>query len=117
MAGTLTYQINAQFVGNDKTFQILGETLTLTVGDVYSSGVITAITASATALPLGSVASPSVVFIRNLNDTNFVTVYDDAAVIGKVLAGQAGWFAVPGTVVPKVQADTGACLVDFTVFD
>lgn len=73
-----------------------------------------------TAIPLGSVSAPYLLYVKNNDVTNFITL--KTAVSGTPLAEiKPGLFTFipldPSITVPSLQADTASCSVSYCVFD
>ena len=89
-------------------------------GTGMADGVVSIGTgAGGTALPLGSVATPGVCVIANLDATNYVTLgYDDSGFVAvmKILPGGFVVVHLDGAIAaPYLKADTDACLVSYTI--
>ena len=91
--------------------------------DLTGAGTVQAIKlvgfAAAEALALGGVTTPGgVAWFKNLNATNFVQIgFDDTGFvpIAKLLPGECA--LIPLVNAPWAQADTGACLLEYQIFD
>ena len=71
---------------------------------------------------LGDVSTNGLLYLRNLDDTNYVTFgpQSDAATIevcGKLEPGEIAFFRLAPTIVLWAQADTAACLLDVKLFE
>jgi hypothetical protein len=108
---TLTYK-------NASGSKSLGGTTTRATSGVYYSQQTQAVGTAAELLDVGTdvtAAGCELVIIKNLSDTNFVTVYSDngTTAIGVVAAGESQIFTPDGDYVPYVKADTAAVDVEF----
>lgn len=118
MSGVLSYSISVQYVTNGKTHILQSVNQDQTLGDEYACNFFLAPFAGAVALPLAGVATPKKLYIRNLNDTNFVQILDGATVLLEVPALQQCLVDLPtiaGTL--NVLADTADCLIDYMAID
>jgi len=77
---------------------------------------LTVTQAASLAVPLGEITTPTMLYVYNTDDTNFIKVLDNATEIGRVQAGDSGFIPLPSGVTLKMQADTADCDVDFAVF-
>lgn len=71
---------------------------------------------------LGDVSTNGVLYLRNLDDTNYVTFgpQSDAAtieVLGKLKPGEFAFFRLAPTIILWAQADTADCLLDVKLFE
>jgi len=71
---------------------------------------------------LGDVSTNGILYLRNLDDTNYVLFgpQSDAATIevfGKLKPGEYAIMRLAPTIVLWAQADTGDCLVDVKLFE
>ncbi len=74
---------------------------------------------SAEAFALGECTSPGWFMAKNLDDTNYVEIYDSTSghVVGKMLAGESYGPVRLGSDMqaPAAKAHTAACLVEYQV--
>lgn len=97
------------------------ESLNLTVTDSLTvtepSANLTTLsvaTGSPTNILTTSSGSPTYVYVKNLDATNFVLLYTDAAVAwGKLSAGESAFFCVYDSQGLEVKANTAACLIEY----
>ena len=117
--GSLTYNIGGQLLNNGETVVFLTSQITLAVGQEFTHQSYLALSAGEAALGLGGVANPSAIWIRNLDDTNFVDILSGTggSVAVRVFPATTcfvGWVAA---VAPYILANTANVLVDYIVFD
>tara|TARA_R110002012_G_scaffold281773_2_gene471298 strand:+ start:2624 stop:3004 length:381 start_codon:yes stop_codon:yes gene_type:complete len=85
-----------------------------------SSATITVATGSASQLVDKTVVTAKVTYayIKNLDTTNFITLYnDDAEDWGRLLPGEFAFFPIAPSVGFEVKADTAACVVEYALFE
>ena len=78
-----------------------------------------AVGTSAEALEKGDITTPGLLYIKNMDGTNFVEVgYDDTGFkpTVKILAGEWAIFRLTQT-TPQVKADTGACNIEYILVE
>ena len=87
---------------------------------LVSGGVQTIGTSEETVSISGDLTSYGYMFVRNLDDTNFIEIGPDSTGIVdfiKLLAGEWGIFPIKGGITVKAQADTAACNLEYYVLD
>ena len=119
MATELTITISATYNQDGVAFN---EIMTQDYQDLTGHGVsrgVTSVATSAAALELAGVTTPGgVALFKNLDATNYVEIgWDDSGFVAavKLLAGQVA--LVPLVNAPWAKANTGACLLQYTIFD
>jgi hypothetical protein len=114
MATLLT---SLQLSSSDATTDTLaiGVSKTLTVNEPITGLSRSSIaTGSATNLLTTSDTDDTYVYLKNIDATNFIEGKDDAGnTIIKLSAGEIAFFCVKGAVGFEVQADTGACILEY----
>ena len=117
MATTLTAIVNATMRADASTFSITPVTQSLTVNDLFMADRVTVTEASAVTLELGAVTTPRYGYFHNADDTNYLEVRNDAAVLAKLKAGEACFIPLGSTVTLKAQADTADCEMDYALWE
>ncbi len=120
MADELTYTISAVHTKNGKTTVIPAVNSVRSTGNAIAAAVQSIGHAAAVALETGSVVTPAVMYARNLDATNFVTILNDDVEIAVIQPGGQQLIDLSGVVAAadlKAQADTAAVLLDYTIFD
>ncbi len=120
MADELTYTISAAHTKNGKTTIIQNVNSTRSTGNEISPGTHTITHSEAVPLKTGSVVTPAIMYARNLDDTNYVTILNDDVAIAIIQPGGQQIVDLSGVVAAadlKAQADTAAVLLDYTIFD
>jgi hypothetical protein len=95
------------------------ETDSLSYDDtVASSATVSAVTGGTGTQVLNkAVTKATYCYIKNLDTTNFVTLYnDDAEDWGRLLPGEFAFFPIAGAVGLEVKADTAACQIEYALF-
>jgi hypothetical protein len=71
---------------------------------------------SAEALDLGEIGTPGMLYMKNLDATNYVTIQDGAngTAVAKILPGDEAVFML-GTTAPYAKANSAACIVEYTI--
>ncbi len=85
-----------------------------------SSATITVATGSASQLVDKTVVTGKVTYayIKNLDTTNYITLFnDDAEDWGRLLPGEFAFFPIAPAVGFEVKADTAACVVEYALFE
>ena len=120
MANEITVSFNAQVVNGlmRKTIQ-LGQ-MQIDQAAVGRAGHTQEIGTSSEVVDLGDVSTNGMLYLRNLDETNFITFGTDD-VLGIIFAelkpGEFAWLRLAPTVVLYAQADTAACLLDVSLFE
>jgi len=122
MANEITLVVQIQQTKNGRTFTDNTGGLTYTqTGNGVSSGVYLVSDSAAVAIPLAGIVEPESALLRNLDDTNFVTLgYDNTGFVPvmKIRPGQCVLVNLDGVLaVPQLKADTNDCLVSYSIFD
>ena len=122
MADELTISASGTYYKNGVRRNFTADSLQVDVsGDGMINNVqeITAV-AGGEAIELGDVATPGWARFKNLDDTNFIEIgFDDTGFVTflKLLAGEeTGWIRL-SQAAPYAQADTAACLLEYTIID
>jgi hypothetical protein len=116
MAATLTYSISAAFRADNATFQITPVSVSMTMDTAMVYDRITVTQASAVTLSLGLITAPIVAYFYNADDTNYITITNDAAFLAKVPAGETVLLGLVGTETLKAQANTADCIMEFAAW-
>jgi hypothetical protein len=120
MANELQIQVGVNYTKNAATFQRSPSTSAVTVsGNHVVCGTQAVGFAAAEALGKGDITTCGYLFIHNLDATNFVQVgYDDSGFkpLVKLLKGEWSLFRLAQN-TPQVQADTGACNIEYWLFE
>jgi hypothetical protein len=71
---------------------------------------------TAEALDLGEIGTPGLIYIKNLDATNYVTIQDGAngTPVTKVLPGDESVFML-ATTAPYAKANSAACVIEYTI--
>lgn len=71
---------------------------------------------TAEALDLGEIGTPGLIYIKNLDSSNYVTVQDGSGgtAVVKILPGDEAVFML-GTTSPYMKANSAACIVEYTI--
>ncbi len=88
-------------------------------GDTFVNAAFVATEASAVALPLGGVASPDMLAITNMDETNYVEVGEDDGgfvAVQRIKPGRTLMLDLTELAAPYVKANTANCLVTYAVF-
>jgi len=119
MATELTCAVTVTYIQDGVSFaEVLTQDLQDLTGHGVSRGVASVATAAA-ALTLAGVTTPGgVALFKNLDATNYLEIgWDDSGFVAavKLLAGQVA--LIPLVNAPWAKANTGACLLQYTIFD
>jgi len=114
---TLNYSISGTFRTDGHLYSIQGTPAELTLGSKMVFDRITCTFAAPVTLALGLVTTPTLGYFYNADDTNFLQVRDDAAVLAVIQAGRSSFINLESGVTLKVQADTGDCLMDYALWE
>lgn len=120
MSATLSYSISLTHrITDGSVMSIQPVSVSKTVSENHVSGIVTIASASATAFPLGTVTTPLVAYIYNMDDTNFITVIDDSTDLQiDIPAGEPAIIPLSsGLTTLKAQADTADCEVYYAIFE
>jgi len=116
----LTISLQVNYSKNGRTLSVNPGLAEIDVtGNGMVDGVILITFAAAMALPLGGVATPGIAVITNLDAANYVELgVDDSGLVPYVTipAGETAMVNLGNMAVPYMQADTGNCLVSYTIF-
>lgn len=127
MANTVTVTISANYVGNGLTAnsQAENEILTISTNAAPEGTLGFTVPTTAAAIPLGGVSSPRLLFVQNLDATNYVTIYRDSGLTtpiarlnpGNTPGGDVIWLPIdPSITAPYWAAHTATCEVNYRVF-
>ena len=122
MANEITVSFNAQVVNGFMRETIQPGQVQIDQAAIGRAGHAQEIGTSAEAVDLGDVSTNGMLYLRNLDDTNYILwgPQSDAATIevcGKLKAGEFAWLRLDGSIVLWAQADTAACLLDVYLFE
>jgi hypothetical protein len=113
MESTLTYSISATLRTDAATFSVTPVSVVIAMSSTFEANRITVTEDASMAIPLGAVTGPTVAYFSNVDDTNFITIYDDDVFLAKIPAGQTVLLNLAGTETLKAQADTADCDMDY----
>ncbi len=120
MAGTVIVGASVQYSNNDaKISRIPAQDTVVVTGDGVMGGTQSIGFAAAENIVQGDLATIGVVWIHNLDATNFVQIGYDATGFKptiKLLPGEFCVFRSAQTTL-QAQADTGACLIEYYLFE
>jgi hypothetical protein len=120
MSNSLQLSTQVTYNGNNITVSDVGNaTIAISGNGVGSLKSYTAPT-SDTAIPLGSVTTPGVLFIINNDPTNYVQVKTavSGTLIAKLFPGQFALIPLdPSITAPSAISHTASCSVTFCIFD
>ena len=122
MANEITISLNAQVVNGFYRDTIQPGNLQIDQSAVGRAGHVQNIGTSAETVDLGDVSTNGILYLRNLDETNYITYgpQSDAATIevfGKLKAGEFAIMRLAPTIVLWAVADTAACLLDVKLFE
>jgi len=123
MANEISVSFNAQIVNGFYRDTIQPGQVQITQSAVGRGGHVQSVGfAAPEVIDIGDVATNGILYLRNLDDTNYVTFgpQSDAATIevfGKLKPGEFAFLRLAPTVVLWAQADTAACLVDVRLYE
>lgn len=83
-------------------------------------GYVQVIGTSEETVVFGDVTTEGLLFMRNLDATNFITFGPDSTgmkVVGKLKPGEVAFFRVDPAVVLKAKADTASCKLDVRLYE
>ena len=120
MANEITISNSVDYDKNDEQDQFSSGNQTVDVaGDHYKKGIQTIGFAAAEAIEKGDVVTVGWCRFKNLDATNFVLIgYDDTGFkhLLKLLPGEAQVVRLSQS-TPQAQADTGAVLLAYTIYE
>lgn len=112
-----TLNVSFNISSTDATSDTLGlnPSLAITVTNPVANTLRTSVLHTApTVIVASSAASDTFVCLRNLDSTNFVTLYNDAGdAFGVLEPSEFAFYPVKNGVGLEVQADTAACVVEY----
>jgi hypothetical protein len=118
MATELTSTISVTHSANGVDF---AETVVSSTEDLTGNGItagVLSVATSAAAVPLGGVSTAGVAYFKNLDATNYLEIgWDDSGFVAaaKLLPGQVA--LIPLVNAPWARANTGACLMQYRIFE
>lgn len=120
MPGTITIYQSVKVANGNQKESVLPGTLSIVQDAIGRGGHIQEVGTSDESLDFGDVSTHGWLFLRNLDETNYVEYGPDASgmvEIGKLEPGETALFRmVDGTDI-KAKANTAACLVDVRCYE
>lgn len=87
------------------------------LGDAIESNEVTITQAASMAIPLGTVATPVLLYARNTDPTNYIIIFDDATEIARLFPSSfPALIPLPAGVTLKAQANTADAQLEYAVF-
>lgn len=122
MANEINISFNAQIENGYYRDTIQLGQMQIDQAAIGRGGHVQNVGTDAEVVDLGDVATNGLLYLRNLDDTNYVTFgpQSDGATIevfGKLKPGEFAFLRLAPTVVLWAEADTGACLVDVRLYE
>ena len=123
MANEISVNLNVRVVNGNMTETIQPGQIQIDQAAVGRAGHAQSIGfAAPEVVDLGDISTNGVMYLRNLDETNYVTYgpQSDAAtieVMGKLKPGEVALFRLAPTIVLWAQADTADCLLDIKLFE
>lgn len=123
MANRLRYNLNVQVENGlfKRDVNAQGREVTLSAQGA-ASGIMSVSTAGdGDALSLGDLTTPGWLYLRNLDETNFVVWGPDSGgsliEIGRLDPGEDAWFRLHPSATLRLAADTDTALVQYELFN
>ena len=122
MSDEINISLNVQVTNGNMKETISPGTLQIDQSAVGRAGHAQSIGTSAETVSLGDISTNGVLYLRNLDETNYITFgpQSDAGtieVLGKLKAGEFALLRLAPSIVLWAQADTAACLLDVKLFE
>jgi hypothetical protein len=110
---TPTLTLSSSDATGDSLSLSVTDTLTTTIPAINTAQISIG-TASATNILTTAQAAHTYVYLKNMDDTNYVSVKIDAGtVFGRLRAGEFMFFPLELSLGLELQANTGSCVVEY----
>ena len=110
-----TIKLTSSTVSSDESLNLTTRDSLLVTEPSANLTTLSVSTEIATNILTTSNGAPTYVYVKNLDDTNFVLLYTDAGVAwGRLSAGESAFFCVYDSQGLEVKANTAACLIEYS---
>jgi hypothetical protein len=121
MAGIITPSFNVTVLNAPFRDSIVEAGAVVAQAEIGKGGGIQIIGTSEEVINFGDVVTEGYLYLKNLDDTNYVTYGPEdtgaMVVFGKLKPGEFAWLRVAPTVVMRAQADTADVKLDVRLYE
>lgn len=114
MADELTVTVALSYLNGNVSLSYPSTTDKVTIAANFAKREILTVTLAGLAIPLGSIATPGYILIRNMDATNYIVVGNSGDTLPiRVNAGALALFQFAGGIVPYAIANTADVVIEY----